>query len=164
MCFAEVVSNDRGMADDAPRIVSASREIAAAPEQIFELIADPALQPSWDGNANLVEADPGQRVREVGDVFRMVVHTGTTRENTIVEFEEGRLIAWRPNEPGKQPPGHLWRWQLEVRPSGATVVTHTYDWSRLTDTNRLPRARNTGEAQLMASIDRLAQIAEQPKA
>jgi len=39
-----------------PRVVSASREIAAGPERIFELIADPAAQPSWDGNDNLAEA------------------------------------------------------------------------------------------------------------
>jgi len=35
------------------RVVSASREIAAGPERIFELIADPAQQPRWDGNDNL---------------------------------------------------------------------------------------------------------------
>ena len=35
---------------EAPRVVSACREIAAGPERIFELIADPAQQPRWDGN------------------------------------------------------------------------------------------------------------------
>jgi uncharacterized protein YndB with AHSA1/START domain len=35
-----------------PRVVSASREIAADPGPIFELIADPAAQPRWDGNDN----------------------------------------------------------------------------------------------------------------
>jgi uncharacterized protein YndB with AHSA1/START domain len=39
-----------------PRVVSASREIAAAPGPIFELIADPAQQPRWDGNDNLAGA------------------------------------------------------------------------------------------------------------
>jgi uncharacterized protein YndB with AHSA1/START domain len=33
-------------------VVSASREIAAGPGRIFELIADPAEQPRWDGNDN----------------------------------------------------------------------------------------------------------------
>jgi hypothetical protein len=37
------------------RVVSASREILAGPGPIFELIADPAAQPQWDGNDNLVE-------------------------------------------------------------------------------------------------------------
>ena len=54
---------------EAPRVVSASREIAAGPGRIFELIADPAAQPRWDGNGNLAEAPAGQRVRRVGDVF-----------------------------------------------------------------------------------------------
>jgi len=40
---------------EAPRVVSASREIAAGPGRIFELIADPARQPRWDGNDNLAE-------------------------------------------------------------------------------------------------------------
>jgi uncharacterized protein YndB with AHSA1/START domain len=40
-------------AQEQPRAVSASREIAAGPGRIFELIADPAQQPRWDGNDNL---------------------------------------------------------------------------------------------------------------
>ena len=48
---------------EAPRVVSASREIAAGPGRIFELIADPAQQPRWDGNDNLTMAPGGQRVR-----------------------------------------------------------------------------------------------------
>src|SRR4051794_36518630 len=100
--------------DAAPRVVSASREIAAGAERIFELIADPALQPRWDGNSNLAEAAAGQRVRNVGDVFTMTLTgDGAVRENHVVEFVEGRRIAWRPAEPGRQPPGHLWRWELE---------------------------------------------------
>ena len=39
-----------------PRVVSATREIAAGAGPIFELIADPAAQPGWDGNDNLASA------------------------------------------------------------------------------------------------------------
>lgn len=96
--------------DDGPRIVSASRDIAAEPEQIFELIADPAQQPRWDGNDNLAEAAAQQRVRRSGDVFSMTLtHDAVTRENHVVEFDEGRRIAWKPAEPGQEPPGHLWQ-------------------------------------------------------
>ena len=49
--------------DEVPRVVTAGRVIAAGPAQIFELIADPAAQPRWDGNDNLAEAPAGQRVR-----------------------------------------------------------------------------------------------------
>jgi uncharacterized protein YndB with AHSA1/START domain len=141
-------------------VVSASREIAARGDKIFELIADPSLQPRWDGNDNLAEAPTGQRVRAVGDVFTMTVTMGSIRENHVVEFEEGRLIAWRPSEPGKAPPGHLWRWELEPLDDSRTLVTHTYDWSRLTDEMRLPRARATTADKLQASMERLAELAE----
>ena len=145
---------------DAPRVVSSSREIAAAPEQIFELIADPAQQPRWDGNDNLRSAAAGQRVRRAGDVFTMTITTGAIRENHVVEFEEGRRIAWMPSEVGQAPPGHLWRWELEPSGPSRTWVTHTYDWTQLTDEKRFPRARATTADRLQASLGRLAALAE----
>ena len=145
---------------DVPRVVSASREIAADSAQVFELIADPSQQPRWDGNDNLAEAPAGQRVRSAGDVFTMRTTKGNVRENHVVEFAEGRLIAWRPAEPGQQPPGHLWRWELEQVGPDRTRVTHTYDWTELADESRLARARATTEDRLQASVDRLAALAE----
>jgi len=143
-----------------PRVVSASRDVSAVAETIFELIADPAEQPRWDGNDNLKHAEAGQRVRAVGDVFTMTLRRGGVRQNTIVEFDEGRRIAWRPNVPGKQQPGHLWRWELEPIGENRTRVTHTYDWTELKDRSRFPRARKTTAEWLAASIERLAQLAE----
>lgn len=148
--------------EDAPRVVRASREIAASPERIFELIADPSQQPRWDGNDNLGEARTGQRVRQAGDVFRTTLTTGGVRENHVVEFEEARRIAWHPSEVGRRQPGHLWRWELEPLGDSRTMVTHTYDWTLLTDRNRLPRARSTTPDRLRASLERLAEIAESP--
>jgi uncharacterized protein YndB with AHSA1/START domain len=86
--------------DEVPRVASASREIAADVGRIFELIVDPKEQPRWDGNNNLAEAPEGQRIRAVGDVFTMTLTIGSVRENHVVEFEEGRLVAWKPSEPG----------------------------------------------------------------
>jgi len=143
-------------------VVRASREIAAGPERIFELIADPAAQPRWDGNDNLASAPAGQRVRRTGDVFTMTLTRGAIRENHVVEFEESRRIAWRPAEVGQAPPGHLWRWELEPAGASRTQVTHTYDWTELTDSKRLPRARATTADRLRASLDRLAALAEMP--
>ena len=145
---------------DEQRVVSATRDVAAPAARLFELIADPASQPMWDGNDNLAEAAAGQRVRSVGDVFTMTLTIGAVRENHVVEFEEGRLIAWRPSEPGAPPPGHLWRWQLEPIDDANTRVTHTYDWSALTDELRLVRARATTTDKLQASLERLASLAE----
>jgi uncharacterized protein YndB with AHSA1/START domain len=145
---------------EAPRVVSASREIAAGPERIFEFIADPAAQPDWDGNDNLAAAAAGQRVRRVGDVFTMTLTRSGVRENHVVEFEEGRRIAWMPAEPGQQRPGHLWRWELEPAGASGTRVTCTYDWTRLTDEKRLPVALATTPDRLRASLDLLAALAE----
>jgi uncharacterized protein YndB with AHSA1/START domain len=145
---------------ETARIVSASRDIAAPVEAIFELIADPAQQPRWDGNDNLSEAPAGQRVRAVGEVFTMTTTKGLVRHNHVVEFVEGRRIAWLPAEPDQPPPGHLWRWELDPIDSSRTRVSHTYDWTNLTDPNRIPRAEATTEDRLQASLERLAALAE----
>lgn len=154
------------MSTETPRVVSASRIIDAPAAVIFDLIADPARQPEWDGNDNLASSKPGQRVRAVGDVFVMTLTdhlpgTPPERENHVVAFDEGHLIAWRPSVPGEEPPGHEWRWQLEEIDATHTRVTHTYDWRDLDDERRQARARATTSASLQASLDRLAALAEQ---
>ncbi|OYN85241.1 SRPBCC family protein [Parenemella sanctibonifatiensis] len=149
-----------GPNSEAPRVVSASRDIAAPAAVIFDLIADPAQQPRWDGNDNLESADPGQRVHAVGDVFVMHNTGGKIRPNNVIAFEEGRLIAWQPAPLGEPVPGHSWRWELEPVSEDRTRVRHVYDWSKLTDERRLQRAADTTEANLLASLDRLADLAE----
>lgn len=91
----------------------------------------------------------------------MTLTNGGLRENHVVEFDEGRRIAWCPADPGGQPVGNLWRWELE--PDGEeALVTHTYDWTNLRDPNRLARAQSTTADKLVASIDRLAAVVERP--
>ena len=86
--------------DPALKVVSVEVEIAAPAAEIFELIADPVRQPEWDGNDNLGTAASGQRPTSVGGSFITTLTKGVDRENHIVEFEEGRLIAWKPSEVG----------------------------------------------------------------
>jgi hypothetical protein len=69
-----------------------------------------------------------------------------------------------PAEPGQEPPGHLWRWELEPISPSRTRVTHTYDWTQLTDAKRFPRARATTADKLQASLVRLAAVAERQDA
>jgi uncharacterized protein YndB with AHSA1/START domain len=142
------------------RIVSATRVISANADRIFELIADPSHQPSWDGNDNLASSAPGQRIHHVGDVFKTTLTSGAVRENHVVEFVEGSKIAWCPAEPRRQPPGHLWRWELSPVNAELTTVTHTYDWTALTDTTRLARAQATTAEMLRESMDKLAVLAQ----
>lgn len=149
--------------EEPGRVVRVTREIRSSSDRIFELIADPAQQPRWDGNDNLEEAEPGQRVRAVGAVFTMRLTMGSVRENQVVDFVEGHRIAWRPAEPGQPPPGHVWAWELEPLDPSTTLVTHSYDWTRLTDPTRLARARATTAERLQASLERLAALAEEPR-
>ncbi len=149
-----------GPANGDERVVSATREVAATAARIFELIADVAQQPRWDGNHNLAETAPGQRVRAVGEVFTMTTTKRKTKENHVVEFDEGRRIAWLPADPGHKPSGHLWRWELVPLGPARTRVTHTYDWTKLEDERRLGSARATTADKLMASVERLAELAE----
>ena len=164
--------------DNAPRLVSFAAEVAAPAETVFELIADPAQQPRWDGNNNLGSAAAGQRVRRVGDTFTTTVSgrqfdgspypsgpgsladRPPERINHVIEFEEGHRIAWLPSEAGQEPPGHLWRWEVEPLGPGRCRVTHSYDWSGLTDPRRFARARATTPQRLAASLTRLAALAE----
>ncbi|MGC5248414.1 SRPBCC family protein [Gordonia sp. DT219] len=143
------------------RIRSATHDISADAATVFELIADPARQPDWDGNDNLAELVGGGRIHGVGETFSMRLTNDAVRDNQVVEFDEGRLIAWLPSEPGKPSPGHLWRWEIESIDDTHVRVTHTYDWTELTDPGRMERARTTTAERLRASIDNLAKLAEQ---
>jgi uncharacterized protein YndB with AHSA1/START domain len=154
------VCDPRSMPSAESRIAAASREVRAAADRVFEMIADPSRQPEWDGNDNLATAGPGQRVHSVGDVFSTTLTRGSLRENHVVEFVEGRLIAWKPAEPGQLPIGHLWRWEVRPIEEKSSLVVHTYDWTDLEDESRYERARATTSERLAASIDRLATLVE----
>lgn len=142
------------------RIVTAERVVHSPAAEIFELIANPARQPEWDGNDNLDVATTATRVRAVGEVFGMRTNKSKLKENEVVAFEEGRVIAWRTADAGRPAPGHIWRWDLEPIDAATTLVRHTYDWTGVTDESRWPRFRQTTPANLLASIDRLAALAE----
>lgn len=146
--------------DPALKVVTAEIEISAPAEAVFDLIADPQRQPEWDGNDNLGTAVEGQRVRGTGGSFITTLTKGVDRENHIVDFEEGRLIAWKPSEVGGEPFGQKWVWQIEPIGGGSVLVRHIYDWTKLRDPQRLSRAQSTTVANLLASLKRLKQLAE----
>lgn len=112
----------------AERQVSVTRTIETTPERIFALLVDPAQHPVLDGSGTVKAArggsPSGQRL-ELGSTFGMDMQLGASYKitNTVVEFEEDRLIAWRHFN------GHRWRWQLTPVGDGRTEVTETFDWS-----------------------------------
>lgn len=146
--------------DPALKVVSVEIEIAAPASEIFELIADPVRQPEWDGNDNLGTAAQGQRPTSATGSFITTLTKGVDRENHIVAFEEGRLIAWKPSEVGGEPFGQKWTWEIEATGERSSLVRQTYDWTELRDLQRLPRAQSTTSEHLLASLEGLKALAE----
>jgi hypothetical protein len=114
----------------------------------------------WDGNDNLAQVVAAQRVRPRGEVFVVRTTKGNVRENHVVEFAEGALIALDPGRAGTGSAGAPVALGLEPPAATRTRVRHTYDWTRSVDAARLPRARATTPDRLQASLDRLAAIAQ----
>ena len=104
--------------------VSVTRVINAPAEAIFGILADPSKHPEIDGSGTVVRAKGGSTRLSLGDKFGMDMKLVVpySMQNTVVEFEQGRLIAWR------HLGGHRWRYELEPAGEG-TRVTETFDWS-----------------------------------
>jgi uncharacterized protein YndB with AHSA1/START domain len=108
-----------------PRSISRSCVVHATPEKVFDVLADPTQHPLIDGSGTVKAAQPdGPKRLALGSTFGMVMKLGAPYkiENTVMEFEENRLIAWRHFG------GHRWRYELEPVEAG-TNVTETFDWS-----------------------------------
>lgn len=107
------------------RIVSVSRTIPAPAEEIFAVLADASKHPLIDGSGTVREARAAEpEPLRLGTRFGMNMKLGVPYliTNTVVEYEQDRLIAWR--HWGR----HRWRYELEPV-EGDTTVTESFDWS-----------------------------------
>ncbi|MBI3429013.1 MAG: dimethyladenosine transferase [Actinobacteria bacterium] len=104
-------------------IKSARILINAPAKRIFDLLANPRRHRELDGTHTIVGIISGPERLSLGAKFGMKMHLGIRYRimNTVVEFEENKLIAWR----------HLgrWRWRYELRSISPTQteVTETFD-------------------------------------
>ena len=139
--------------------VSGSRVIAAPAQAIFDVLADPAMHAVIDGTDSVGAPTEGGSSRlglgsEFGMQMRIVVPYRIT--NRVVEFEEGRRIAWT----------HLGgaRWRYELEPvEGGTRVTETFDWSTGTPVlfdafMRLTTFARRNMAGIERTLERLAEL------
>ncbi len=103
--------------------VSVSRVIDASPGAIFEVLTSTEGHVAIDGSG-MVRDDIEHKTLELGSTFGMKMRYGLPYRitNTVVEYEQDRLIAWE--HFGK----HRWRYELEPV-DGGTRVTETFDWS-----------------------------------
>lgn len=123
------------MTDVAP--VSVSRRIPAGSEAIFAVLTDPNRHQEIDGSGMLRGAIDPSPVTALGDVFAMKMHHSEIgnyeMNNTVVEFEHGRVIAWEPSrrdDADAEPWHYRWRYELTPSDEGGTVVTESFDYSR----------------------------------
>jgi uncharacterized protein YndB with AHSA1/START domain len=140
------------------RQVSGTAIIAAPAERIFALLTDPAQHPLIDGTGSVLAVQAGGPDRlTLGSKFGMDMKISAPYKilNTVVEYDQDRLIAWRHFY------GHRWRWQLTRLGDGRTEVTETFDWSTarsplLLTLSPFPRRNRRG---IEKSLQRLAHMA-----
>jgi len=109
--------------------VCSSRIIPASAAKVFDLLATPSLHSKIDGSGTVMGTIHGpERLylsAKFGMQMKLLVPYRIT--NTVVEFEENRLIAWRHFG------GHIWRYRLceagEAGGSPMTEVTECFDYS-----------------------------------
>lgn len=132
---------------------------------LFAVLADPRRHVEIDGSGMLRPGADAQPVTGAGQVFTMEMHLpslGDYRtENHVVDFVDGRSIAWMTAREGQPPAGVRWSWELLPADDGCTTVVHGYDWSRVTDPAVLARVsfpRVSAEA-MQESVRRVAAAA-----
>ena len=110
--------------DTGDRRRKSARIVIAAPAHVvFELLANPYRHPDFDGSGTLRGDVTGPERLYLGAKFGMNMRIKINYRilNTVVEFDENRLIAWR--HFGR----HRWRYELlEITPH-QTQVTETFD-------------------------------------
>jgi uncharacterized protein YndB with AHSA1/START domain len=122
------------MADD--RVVTVERVIAAPPERIFAVLADPRQHPVIDGSGMVKQTDvDGPERLALGARFAMDMKLGVKYRmvNEVIEFEDGRAIAWAPKPEVRgevkhdgRIGGRVWRYEL-VPVDGGTLVRESWD-------------------------------------
>lgn len=109
--------------NESDLIVSVTKFIPASAEEIFEILADPRRHSEIDGSGSVKAArvKAPQRL-SLGAKFSMSMRIKLPYliTNKVVEFEEGRRIAWCHFG------GHRWRYILEPT-EGGTNVTEQFD-------------------------------------
>ena len=114
-----------------------TRTIAAAPADIFAVLADPTRHKDTEPGDWVRDAIDTDRITGTGQMFAVNMFLEQAgghyvMHNLVTEFEQDRTIAWLPgqlDEAGKHGPGGWW-WRYDLTPNSAgTDVTVTYDWS-----------------------------------
>jgi len=113
-------------------VLSVEKVMAAEPTTIFDVLADVGRHHLIDGSGMLQGPgadDPARLAPGTTFGMRMKLLVRYSTVNRVVEFAEGRRIAWKTGPEGfagRLLAGRVWRYQLEPV-EGGTLVRESWD-------------------------------------
>jgi uncharacterized protein YndB with AHSA1/START domain len=116
-------------------VATVERVIPAPADKIFELLADPRHHPEIDGSGTVRKSKDAPERLSLGSRFGMAMKLGIpySMVSEVIEFEDGRRIAWQTRPPGslgaRLGGGRICRYELEPVADG-TRVRETWDISQ----------------------------------
>jgi uncharacterized protein YndB with AHSA1/START domain len=148
--------------------VSVERVIKAPPDKIFALLADAGKHASIDGAHSVNHASQASVPLSMGARFGIAMRGRKETlfipyrtNNTVIEYEPDRRIAWQTTAMGGRFGGRIWRYELSPA-DGGTLVRETWDVSqdkqkRMITGGSMPKLTEDG---MRATLDRIAALLE----
>lgn len=121
----------------SPERYVVTRAIAATPEAIFAVLADPVHHQNTEPGDWVRDAVASEPITAAGQIFAMNMYLTQAggdyvTYNLVNVFDEPWAIGWIPgqlDDAGNHAPGG-WFWRYDLAPNGdGTEVTLTYDWT-----------------------------------
>jgi len=148
-------------------VLTVERVVPGAPDAVFDIVADVTNHTAIDGSGMLQGSHdrPGSRLA-LGDTFgmNMKLFMRYSTENRVVEFDEGKRIAWQTGPSGRAGrfvAGRIWRYEFEPA-DGGTLVRESWDIRPDHQRFLLKLGRlwwNKTRRDMVRSLDRLAELA-----
>jgi uncharacterized protein YndB with AHSA1/START domain len=151
------------MPDTALDTVTVERLIPAPASAIFDLLADPTRHREIDGSGSLRDAESGSQRLTLGSSFGMGMKLGLRYRmvNTVVEFDDDKVIAWQPRPASRvlrlALGGRIWKYELEPR-DGGTLVTETWDIRKEKVRMIVRPLRTSTKRDMKLTLERIEQI------
>jgi hypothetical protein len=142
-----MASRKRGRSLTVDR-VSASRRVAASPQQIFAIVSNPKGHVEIDGSGMIQVASDPRPLTSVGETFDMEMDRrplGDVPEMTEYEVRctvtrvvADRLFEWDVSFEGFRV-GHVFGWQIDAVSASECEVTNYCDWTMIGEETRARR-------------------------
>jgi uncharacterized protein YndB with AHSA1/START domain len=150
-------------ASDSKDVETVERVIPAPADRIFALLADPGRHREIDGSGTVRDPKGPVQTLELGSKFGMSMKLGVpySMVSTVIEYEDGRRIAWQTRPPGRIPGklagGRIWRYELEPV-DGGTLVRESWDISQEVVKAVVRPARKKTRDAMTATLERIEQV------